>query len=115
MPVKWLDNTLSHHRVSGILQKRQGVARRLTIDGLLTLSVAIALIKDLAIPLLAALLVADKLIRNGGRYTSPEGIDIRVDLETLGAGLLERLENAVEIAPVPRRGRPPQNKTGRLQ
>jgi hypothetical protein len=28
--------------------------------------------------------------------------------------LLERLEHAVEMAPLPRRGRPPQKTTGRL-
>jgi hypothetical protein len=115
MPLKWLDNTLSHHKVSGIQQQRQGVARRLTIDGLLTLAVAIVLINDLAIPLLGALQIADKLIRNGGRYTSAEGVDLQLHLETLKARLFERLENAVEIAPVPKRGRPPKNKTGRLE
>jgi hypothetical protein len=115
VPIKWLDNTLSHHKVSGVEQERQGVARRLTIDGLLTLGVAIVLIKDLAIPLLGSLLIADKLIRNDGRYTSPEGIDVQVELNTFRIRLLERLENAVEIAPVPRRGRPPKNKTGRLE
>lgn len=115
MPVKWLDNTLSHHKVSGVQQNRQGVARRLSIDGLLTLAVAIVLITDLSIPLLAALQIAGKLIGNGGRYISTEGLDMQLDLETLKARLFERLENAVEIAPVPKRGRPPKNKTGRLE
>jgi len=115
MPIKWLDNTLSHHKVLGIHQQRQGVARRLTIDGLLALAVAIVLIKDIAIPLLSALQIADELVRNNGRYTSPQGVDIQLNLETLKARLFERLENAVEIAPVPKRGRPPKNKTGRLE
>ena len=115
MPIKWLDNTLSHHKVLGVQQERQGVARRLTIDGLLSLAVAILLIKDLAIPLSGALSVADELIRNGGRYASPEGIEIQVALETVRNSLLERLENAVEIAPAPKRGRPPKSKTGRLE
>ena len=115
MPIKWLDNTLSHHKVLGIHQQRQGVARRLTIDGLLALAVAIVLIKDIAIPLLSALQIADELVRNNGRYTSAQGVDIQLNLETLKARLFERLENAVEIAPVPKRGRPPKNKTGRLE
>lgn len=115
MPLKWLDNTLSHHKVLGIQQQRQGVARRLTIEGLLTLAVAIVLINDLSIPLLGALRIADALIRNAGRYTSAGGVDIQLDLETFKAKLFERLENAVEIAPAPRRGRPPKNKTGRLE
>jgi hypothetical protein len=115
MPLKWLDNTLSHHQVSGVHQQRQGVARRLTVEGLLTIAVAILLTKDLAIPLLSALQIAGELIRNGGRFNSAQGLHIQLDLENLKTTLFERLENAVEIAPAPMRGRPPINKTGRLE
>lgn len=114
MPTKWLDNTLSHIRVAGVRQERQGVARRITIDGLLILAVAALLINELGIPLAAAIELAEKLASNGGQYLSPEGVNLQLNLEKLTASLLERLENAVEIAPVPRRGRPPRTKTGRL-
>jgi hypothetical protein len=114
MPVKWLDNTLSHIMVRGVQQERQGVARRITIDGLLILAVAIVLINEFRIPLAGAIEIAGQLIASGGRYASPQGVSLELNLEELIAGLLERLENAVEMAPVPRRGRPPENKTGRL-
>jgi hypothetical protein len=41
-------------------------------------------------------------------------VRIQVDLDTLQTRLLSRLEHAVEVAPLPRRGRPPKSKTGRL-
>ena len=47
MSIKWLDNTLSHIRIPGVQQERQGVARRITIDGLLVLTVATLLINEL--------------------------------------------------------------------
>jgi hypothetical protein len=111
---KWLDNTLSHIRVPGVKQERQGVARRITIDGLLILSIAALLIHELSMPLAPAIRIAAGLSRNGGEHTTREGVWIRLNLERVRSMLLERLENAVEIAPLPRRGRPPKNKTGRL-
>jgi hypothetical protein len=41
-------------------------------------------------------------------------LKVEIDLQSFQTALLERLESAVEIAPIPRRGRPPANKTGRL-
>jgi hypothetical protein len=113
-PVKWLDNTLSHIRVSGVQQKRQGVARRISIDGLQILSIATLLINDLGIPLAGAIEIAGELASSGGQYTTPQGVTLQLNLEKVRGDLLERLENAVEIAPAPRRGRPPKTKTGRL-
>jgi hypothetical protein len=114
MSIKWLDNTLSHISVPGVQQERQGVARRITIDGLLVLMVATLLINELGMPLAGAIRLAEILIAKGGQYSSPEGVSLQLNLKKLTASLLERLENAVETAPVPRRGRPPKIKTGRL-
>ncbi|HXI98116.1 MAG TPA: hypothetical protein VNG73_04175 [Gemmatimonadaceae bacterium] len=114
MPVKWLDNTLSHIKISGVVQEKQGVARRITIDGLLILSIAALLIDQLGVSLSRAIRMAETLANNNGLYTSPGGVDIRLDLEVLRFELLERLEHAVEVAPIPKRGRPSKSKTGRL-
>ena len=114
MPAKWLDNTLSHIRVPGIHQERQGIARRITVDGMLILAATALLINELGVSLAAAIEIAERLAGNGGEYESPGGVKIRLDLQRLRSTMLERLENAVEIAPVPRRGRPPKTKTGRL-
>jgi hypothetical protein len=114
MPSKWLDNTLSHVKIPGVLQEKQGVARRITIDGLLILSIAALLINELGISLSRAARLAETLASNNGLYTSPGGLAMQLDLEGLRFNLLERLEHAVEVAPAPKRGRPPKNKTGRL-
>jgi hypothetical protein len=114
MPAKWLDNTLSHIKIRGVRQERQGVARRITIDGLLLLSIAALLINELGLSLSRAAKMAETLTGNNGQYTSPGGIGIQLDLEALRFKLLERLELAVEVTPIPKRGRPSKNKTGRL-
>jgi hypothetical protein len=114
MPAKWLDNTLSHIKIHGVSQEKQGVARRITIDGLLILSIAALLINELGISLSRAARMAETLANNNGRYTSPGGVGIQLDLKALRFKLLARLEHAVEVAPIPKRGRPPKNKTGRL-
>src|SRR6266480_2879688 len=114
MSTKWLDNTLSHHRIAGVVQYRQGIARRLTVDGLLILSLALALSKELSATVAGAINIAQKLVAAGGVYVSPDGMRIELDLEAFRTRLLARLEVAVEAAPLPRRGRPPKNTTGRL-
>lgn len=112
--IKWLDNVLSHNRVLGVAQERQGVSRRLTIEGLLVLALAVLLIQELGLSTSKAIALAVDLARSEGRHTGRQGLHVGIDLPSFRARLLERLEDAVEIAPVPRRGRPPANKTGRL-
>jgi hypothetical protein len=112
--VKWIDNVLSHNRVSGVVQERQGVSRRLTIEALLILGLTVLLIQELELATPKAVEMAERLVENEGRHTAQQGLELAIDLRAFRARLLEHLENAVEIAPVPRRGRPPQNKTGRL-
>ena len=35
VPTKWLDNVLSHHSVPGVVQERQGVSRKVSLEGVL--------------------------------------------------------------------------------
>jgi hypothetical protein len=114
MPVKWVDNILSHHKIGGIRQERQGIARRLSVEGLLTLALAAFLIHELGLSTRRAITLADEIIKSEGRYSGRQGLTVEIDLPAFQAALLEQLEAAVEMAPVPRRGRPPANKTGRL-
>jgi hypothetical protein len=111
---KWLDNTLSHFDVQGVEQSRQGVARKLSIDSLTVLAIAIAIVRDLGAPLRTAIDLATRLVRSQGTVDVPGGITINIDIQRTATQLHERLERAVEIAPLPRRGRPPQKPTGRL-
>ena len=113
VPIKWLNNVLSHFSLQGIVQERQGVARRITIEGMLQLYLVHSLSSELGTTIVVATQVAQKLAADGLVELS-NGITIRAGRDALRAELVDRLEHAVEIAPVPRRGRPPKNKTGRL-
>jgi hypothetical protein len=114
VPTKWVDNILSHYVVPGVAQARQGVARKLSIEGLLVLALTTFVNQEFGAPVVKAIGIAELLLRNEGRYESPRGFSLVLDLSRFRANLLERLENAVEMAPAPRRGRPAANKTGRL-
>lgn len=114
MPVKWVDNILSHNKVLGIHQERQGIARRLSIEGLLNLAITALLIDELGLSTAKAIIVAEGILKSSGRYLTRQGLILEIDLPAFKASLIERLESAVEIAPIPRRGRPPTNRTGRL-
>lgn len=111
---KWIDNALSHHRVADLPQGTQGVPRRLGIELLLVLAIALLLTGELGITLAPAIRIAEELVRAQGAFTSAAGLSIQLDFNRLRTELLSRLEEAVEVAPLPRRGRPPKNTTGRL-
>ena len=112
---KWIDNALSHHRIKGVRQERQGVSRQLTIEGLLTLSIARMLSAELGSSVGNAISIAQRIIAERGKMMLTKGLQIELDLESFREQLLSRLEHAVEVAPLPRRGRPPRNTTGRLE
>ncbi len=112
-PAKWVDNVLSHHSVPGVTQDRQGIARRVSLEGVLQLAIGMLLIQELSITLSTALRLAAAITSQDGRYLTAGGLSLQLDLPHFKANVERRLAQAVEIAPVPRRGRPPSSKTGR--
>lgn len=80
----------------------------------MVLALAVLLMRELGLPTPNAIAVAEDLAKNEGRHDAGEKLTLALDLPAFQAQLLEKLENAVEIAPLPKRGRPPRNKTGRL-
>lgn len=111
VPSKWLDNVLSHHTVPGVAKTRQGVARRLTQEAVVVLAIALMLSGSLAISVPRALEIAQELRRAGGskaRYVLDGGTgELLFDVTAIESDISDRLAEAVEIAPTPRRGRPP--------
>jgi hypothetical protein len=106
-PAKWVDNILSHHQLPGVTQSKQGVARRLTHQAILILEVALRVNRSIEIPMGRSLELAEKLIRAGRSPLELSGkLWLSIDVPAVQADLAERLAQAVEIAPVPRRGRP---------
>ena len=83
----------------------------MTPAALLVLDVALRLVRSLGVPLPQALETAQRLIaaREGGiELPDATSIQIRADVRTLTDDLNIRLERAVEMSPLPRRGRPPR-------
>ena len=106
---KWLDNLLSHHEVAGVRQARQGVARTLPYSSLRILAITLELISAVQSPLPYALIWAHRL-DSGDNPAAAGSLWLTVDLEKIDRWLGERLAYAVEVAPTPRRGRPPREK-----
>ncbi|MGH7665678.1 MAG: hypothetical protein ACRENI_15520 [Gemmatimonadaceae bacterium] len=112
---KWLSNLLSHHHVADVPRLRQGVLRRIPPRAILTLEIAIHLIRGLGIPIVSALDLAERL-READDHSIPIGPGIRLTMDTtsIEAGLDRRLREAAESAVPPRRGRPPRHRPSRL-
>jgi hypothetical protein len=82
-----------------------------TPAALLVLDIALRLVQSLGVPLPQALKTAQRLIaaREGGiELPGATLIQIKADVGALTDDLNIRLERAVEISPLPRRGRPPR-------
>ena len=109
MPEKWLDNVLSQNAVDGVVRKRQGVPRRLTPKSVLTLEIAVRLVRALGATMPSALRLASELLQQGGdraQIDAGEGLSVSIDVRQVEGDLMERLAHAVESAPSPQRGRP---------
>ena len=109
MPTKWVDNVLSHYRIPGVSQGRQGVSRRLAPHAVLTLDIALRISRALRVPISRALVLSERLLRHSSETATVDlgqGVSLSIDLGEVRRELLERLANAVEVAPSPRRGRP---------
>ena len=106
---KWLDNLLSHHAVAGVRQARQGVSRTVPYSSLRIIAIALELAAGLQAPLPHALTWAHR-ISSGENPGSVGRVRIEVDLGGIDNWLGERLAYAVEVAPIPRRGRPPKGE-----
>ncbi|MEO7041710.1 MAG: hypothetical protein ABI035_05565 [Gemmatimonadaceae bacterium] len=106
---KWLDNLLSHNDLDGSHRISQGVARRLSFATVTILSLAKELIDTVGMKAPAAIELASQLLNStdGDLIVSPR-LRIKVQADSLQANVLDSLARAVEIAPSPRRGRPPK-------
>ena len=107
MPAKWVDNVLSQHHIEGVVKRRQGVSRRLTMNAIMTLDVALRLSRTLGASMASSLHLAARILGSEARLEVGEGIVISFDRSQLQEEIMDRLAHAVEIAPSPRRGRPP--------
>jgi len=104
-PLKWTDNAISQHRIEGVLSARRGVARRVTHSALVVLGVTRELHIALGVSVADAVVLAHDIVATG--RVSRGAVRIEFDVAALRAHLEQRLSDAMESAPTPRRGRPP--------
>jgi hypothetical protein len=107
-PVKWTDNLLSQHAIPDIHRMTRGVARGISWSAL----VRIALVRELHVRLGCAIhqsvSLATELLTSSDGSTTPGGyITLGFDRPAFERALQFRLVEALEMAPRPRRGRPP--------
>ena len=110
--IKWLDNVVTQCSPSGVTRAQRGVARRLSIDSVVTIAVARQLAFDLGAPMARSLELAAALIDNGGQLVCPGGSGIAFDVAAMRRQVERRLEDAAEVLVAPRRGRPPKVRNG---
>jgi hypothetical protein len=108
VPIKWVDNVLTHHDVPGVVRGRRGLSRGVPPHSLLVLGVALELIRDLQMPIAPAIGLAASLCEApSGEHRLTAEIVLRVDMAAIERRLERRLLEAVEVAGAKRRGRPP--------
>jgi hypothetical protein len=104
MPLKWVDNVLSHHAIRGVGRNRQGISRRLSLDSIIELTIALRVHRAFGCSIARSLEVARLLAPSG--ICRIDGVTISVNLQEIKTRVVERLQHAVETVPVPKRGRP---------
>src|SRR5438105_7951777 len=103
---KWVDNALSHYTVSGVQQGGRGVHRRISTEGVFELFVAQMLVGRLGVTLENAIHLGRLLSLSGELQILPE-LQLTLDVTSVRINLEQKLELAVEAAPMPKRVRPP--------
>ena len=106
-PHKWLDNLLSHFPLPEVGSERRGIARRVPHSALVRLALTRELHLDLGMGVRDALALAGDLLSSSDGAVSRGGhLRVTCDRRALEQSVDERLHDALESAPAPRRGRP---------
>ena len=107
-PHKWLDNLLSHFPLPDVGSERRGIARRIPHSALLRLALTRELHLELGLGVRDALALAGELLASSEGAVSRGGhLRVTCDRRALEQSVANRLRDALESAPAPRRGRPP--------
>ena len=106
---KWTDNLIAHHSIPEVPSRQRGVARGIPWSGLVRIAIVRELHQRLGCGVREAVRWADALMLSSSvELEVGAELSLRLDREALELRLRRRLEDALETAPRPRRGRPPQ-------
>jgi hypothetical protein len=104
---KWLDNLLSHNKIEGVYQAKQGVARRLSMEAITTIAVTYQLTESIGLPVAQAVRLAEQLFASpDNSVVLSDAITLAIDRTQVELSVSQRLAHAVEVTPIPARGRP---------
>jgi hypothetical protein len=113
---KWIDNLLSHNKIDGVQQARQGIPRRLSLEAVAAIEL-IRTLHDAGMPVTSAASLARQLFDSPtedaqtAKLALSPTLTLVLDRQALQQTLADRLTEAIEITPHRVRGRPKQ--TGR--
>jgi hypothetical protein len=107
---KWVDNLLSHFDVPGVEGARQGLARRISVDGVYHIALIRALSRDLGMSVASAVSLAGLLLseRGDARIEVTTGMVLALDRGSFTRRIDLAIAEAVESVAPARRGRPPK-------
>jgi hypothetical protein len=111
---KWLDNLLSRHELPGIVRGKQGLARRISDDGILAVEVCRILNLELGVSLSRSAEIASLCLRSDREaelhYSTGSGLVLSLSIPATRARLRDRTRDAIETAADVPRGRPPGSR-----
>src|SRR5688500_2351478 len=114
VPLKWVDNLLSHHHLPGVSGGRQGRQRHVTEEGLLAIELSRILSADFGVPVSRAVALAraalDGRDENGLRLAFESGATLVFSTPDIENRLRAQMIVAIEAVGHIPRGRPPRAK-----
>jgi hypothetical protein len=106
--LKQLDNLLSRNALPGVEKRHRGIARRLTPEVAVVIRLARELSESLGVSVGALLPVANAIERGAtNEVRLGEFATLHIDRDALRTSTSARLDAAVEVIGIRRRGRPP--------
>ena len=106
VPLKWIDNTLSHHNIRGVNRAWRGIERQLTFEAVTLLFLARLLCSELGVPLATAIGLGRRLMDSADQQIgSPAGVMLGVDVARVAHDLQLRLSEISETTARMKRGR----------
>jgi hypothetical protein len=105
---KWVDNLLSHFDVPGVDSAKQGVARRISANGIYIVALTRVLSRDAGMSVDVALAFAQRLLAADSAHAAfAPWLELRIDRHAFQRDTDARIADAVESILPRRRGRPP--------
>jgi len=114
-PTKWTDNLIAHHRLPEVRSRSRGVERGVSWAGVVRIALIRALHLELGCGVREAVMLSSTLLRNADNNVAlGQRLVVGFDREGLERDIRQRLGEALESAPRPRRGRPARRDRDRL-